>query len=88
MGNLGIQMLKKIKSMATSTEKFSSKLVESLNAELSEQRSKYQEAVLKRSGLKRRKTTAEGNERYYRGKAREHKSTYNTKAGGNILLNT
>jgi len=80
MGNLGIQILKKIKSMATSTEKFSSKLVESLNAELSEQRSKYQEAVSKRSGLKRRKTTAEGNERYYRGKVSEHKSTYNTKA--------
>ena len=60
--------------MASSTEIFASKVVELLNNELNEQRIKYQEAVSKRSDLKRKKTTAEQNESYYRSKV-SHYST-------------
>ena len=78
--------MRKIATMATSTENFASKVVELLNAELTEHRKQYQEAVSKRSDLKRKQTTAEGMESHYRGKASRYRSEYNTKAGMNILL--
>ena len=79
MGKLGILMLRKIATMATSTENFASKLVDIMNAELTEQRKMYQEAISMRSKLKQELTTAEGNEKYYREKLNQYKSELDAK---------
>ena len=87
MGKLGILILRKIVKMAASTESIVTKIVESLNAELSEKRKKYNEAISKRNDFERRKTNAEGNERNYRNKVTQFRDKFYEQAGLNFMSN-